>query len=304
MLRNLINDKKSDIPPITAEYISNLISAYHAHKSSQHFFHLKMFSSPMIRLLEQFYNNQLKDRSGKLTAAEVFEFCKILYSHNHRNGTTTKAAIHTTQLSFFDERVDAALANAVVKVGKIDALKDHFDIICKNPSMASAISDSVLLLDHIINHPIIAKAHKPLNLFSKQIYDAMKTEPQHGIDVLKIHELICENPNEEVIKSSMRDYNTINSLLAGDALLFISLKLYKADQFDMQIFQQLHECTHEKLIELATQVDKASNPLERVQKCQFTRVEGPLNYCKDVYREEKAEVFSFKKEEHLPKLKM
>lgn len=284
MLR--MHDKKPDVPEITVEHLTDLISAYYAKKTSNRRFFIRWFSSPTMCHLQQFLHTQLANKTGKLSINEVFEFCKIIFAHNHRDGQISKYYIHSAELIFLDERVTAAFHSAVTEVGKLDPLAEHFAVICRNPSIAPAITFSVLLLDHMINHPLAFSAGKVNTLFSKKTYDAMKIEPQYGVDVLAIYKLTATG-----YKDGTPVFKDINQLLASDALSYICLKLYQAGQFEMETFTNIRSCKADKLIELAEKIDIASSPIEVIRNTSLTaKKEIPLNYSTACYREEEMKI--------------
>ena len=424
MSRSQFREKKSDIPQVTAEYLSEIISAYHAKKSYDTKFHIKMPTSPTMHLLQQFYN-QLDKNTDILSPKEVFDLCKILFTNNKRNGETTKLVINAILLSFFDPqvtavldhtvarfgnidaladsfakicknpeetamsemkksqlpqikvsdlseivdhavvdksmgnwflgmkkisptmnqltsfylanmtktsplspkeifelckilfadpqrdgpstkltinnfllkffdpRVTAALDSATIKVGKIDALADYFEIICQNPDIAASITYSVLLLDHVVNHPLVAEAKTSPDLFCRKLLNEIKADPQYGVDILNVNRIIYDPTHSEVIRGSVFDAKNIDDILKADAVSYISLKLYQYDLFDFEKIKKLRLCPYQELIDLAKKIDVVSDPKKLIND-YLSGYTYSLNrmtpvYISPCYRELKAE---------------
>ena len=263
MLRSTIRDKKPDIPHITGKYIGDLLATYHAQKTHEAFSRFEMPISPTMRNLEAYYNDVLQKKPDLLTPKQVFEVCQILFSNNKRDGEKTKQLVGTLLISLFDPRVSAALDSAAQRVGNIDVLVDHFEVICKNPTIAASIVYSVLTLNHFIHHRLVVEADKRQLLYSKELFDEMKTESQIGIDVLDIQRII-NNPESGLTPPMISKFKTLPSLLGRDALLYIAVKLYEASEFEYERFKKLNACTSDQLVEIAKMVHECSDPKQIV----------------------------------------
>ena len=167
MLRSDIQDRKPDIPQIPGEYLKELIEAYHSEKIRDSFFGIEFFVSPIMRELDRFYHLQLAKKMDVLTPAEFFSLCKIIFSPNKKS-EKTKHLIDTLLLAYFDPNTVAVLDSAVARSGNLNLFEPYFVHIFKNSSDAAYVVDAVMILDHVIHHPLVRESERS-KLFSKKI---------------------------------------------------------------------------------------------------------------------------------------
>lgn len=143
MLRRDIQDKKSETPEITGEYLKDVIDAYHAEKIKDGFLGREGFASGTMRELERFYQ-ALPMKAGVLKKEEIYALCKIIFSIE-KKGPKTKHLIDTLLLAYFDPNIVAIFDSIVARSGRLNLENAVFEKIFINPLEASAIVEQTFV---------------------------------------------------------------------------------------------------------------------------------------------------------------
>lgn len=252
MLRKETEAKSNhDIPQIDRKFIGKIISDYHALKAEEaknRIIPYLMPTSPTMRLLENFYQNQknmINLSGGILSTDECFDLIKILFKSDSRDGEKTKNVIYVLLTKYVKQEIIAALALASA-VNRVDVLANHFEVMCKNPEYAASIAYAVLILADII---AIAKNQQQQAEFSEKLSEEIIENPQVAVAFIDVMKKILNQAPDD--KHRFLGTPDIVNLLKNDAKVYLLVKLQLAKLMTPEIMQRLNTVSFYQMIQIA-----------------------------------------------------